>query len=580
MDESIRRKRRTAWLIALGMTGALYALVFWKLNIRFAMNDDSFIMRALMGYETGVPARYHIYMHGLLVRPLGFLYAVWPQLPWYTFCLMALTFLSLAVIVKSLLQCFLRYEKPVWAGAVLSAAFLTAFGMEYAAQVTFTYTSTLLGAAAAAQLFSIDYQRASDRQIISGTLGAAGLAALCYAVRIDAPLPAIAYCGLAFVFLVWEHFGFGKARKRSLRPMILSLCLIAAVLGSMLGLRLLENAAYGSETYRNWHNERSELLDYRGTGGVTQDMLEEAGWDEHTLKLVNNWCFLDESVSAETVSIINDALEAEDTRSFTDHLRAAKRLILSRLEKSAYAFRLMFAGVIAGAAALLGALLMPGRRIRRVFVLLGTAGGFGVMLIYLALEGRLPLRAVSAIAIPAVVMAFSLLPVCTADRRLSRICLCALTVLLFLHSVWYVQPVYRLLLRSENTSQPGQAYADLETWAAQHPQDLFIADGAFSGEDVRAFPQYENGVPHNLTRCAGWSMRSPENEAFFRRFGVDVWSFDPETFLREDVFFAVPDASEPPAFLIEWLAARTGKAIGWETVTQTGRVTILHFTEI
>ena len=571
MEKSMKRQRRMAWGIALAMTAALFSLILLKMELRFGMNDDAFIQRSLMGYETGAPATWHLYVHGLLLWPIHLLYRLWPLMPWYAYGQLALLFLSLTVIAKSLMQCFLRYQKPLWAGAVLAAAFFVAFGLEYVTQFTFTYTAAMLGAAAVAQLFSIDFEHASPRQILWGMLGAAGLVSLCYAIRPDAPLPVLAYCGLAFVFLFWDH-------RQSRRTMLVSLSLIAAMLFSMVGFRLLETAANGSSAYIEWHNQRSRAQDFYGLGNVPEEVLAEVGWDETTLAMAQSWAFLDEDVSTEAFQTINRSFEEQDEPAVLDRLRAAKRLILNRLDKSAYAFKLMAVGVIAGFAALAGALCFRGRRLRLLFALLGAAGGFGVMLIYLALEGRLPLRAVSVIAVPAIVLIFCLLPSAVPPKKGARTLVCGLTAVILLFAIANIGPVWRLMLDHNGAQQPGQAWADLESYAVQHRDCLFIADGDFAADDVRAFPDYPDGLPLNITSRGGWSMRSAQSEALFERFGLDVWHFDPEAFLREDVFFASPNQEEPH-LLLNWLTSKTGKDVAWRVYATHGRVSILQFYE-
>ena len=563
-----------AWGIALLMTAVLYTLIAVKMDVRFAMNDDAIIQRALIGYETGRPAAFHLYTHGLLVWPMFVLYSLFPLLPWYAIIQLALMFLALTVIAKGLMQVFVRYGKPMWAGAVLAAAFFVAFGLEYVTQFTFTYTAALLGAAAVAQVMSIDYDHASDRQIVCGMLGAAGLVSLCYAIRLDAPLPAIAYCGLAFLFVFQEHFGLGKKTRRNPRPMLVSLLLIAVVLGGMVGVRQIEMAVNASPEYTQWHNERSEALDYRGLSNVPQEALDAAGWDETTLRLAQNWCFLDGDISTEALQTINDALEERDTRTVTDRLRQAKRLILQRIEKSSYAFQLMSAGLIAGLASLIGALFMPGKRMWRLFAVICCIVGFGVMLIYLALQGRLPLRAVSAVAIPGIVLLFALVPVCIPGKR----GLCLLTAFVLAFALFSVGPVYRFLQRHSWTEVPGKTLAELESYAVQHPSCLFIAGTGFSATDTNPFPSYPDGLPMNISYWGGWDMRSPASEALFERFGLDVWDFGAESFLREDVFLATTQA-DPPQFLTDWICAETGRNITWDVIAQQGGIYILHFQE-
>ena len=122
------KKRALCWLLALLMTAALFAFVALCCDVRFAVNDDSGILRAFLGYETGTPASFHIYIHGLLAKPLYWLSCAFPGVMWYSWMQLALLFLAQTVISKSIMQCFVKHEKPLWLGAVFAAA-QTAQGM-------------------------------------------------------------------------------------------------------------------------------------------------------------------------------------------------------------------------------------------------------------------------------------------------------------------------------------------------------------------------------------------------------------------------------------------------------------------
>ena len=74
-------------------------------------------------------------------------------------------------------------------------------------------------------------------------------------------------------------------------------------------------------------------------------------------------------------------------------------------------------------------------------------------------------------------------------------------------------------------------------------------------------------------------MRSAESEALFDNFGIDVFSCDPETFLRDDVFIATGAIDPPPRLMLEWLSAKTGKNVDWEIWSEWGTIYILHFYE-
>ena len=63
------RNRRLAWLIGLLLTVGLFLFIAFCLDWRYNQNDDIGILRSFMGYETGEPAHFHIYIHGLLAWP-------------------------------------------------------------------------------------------------------------------------------------------------------------------------------------------------------------------------------------------------------------------------------------------------------------------------------------------------------------------------------------------------------------------------------------------------------------------------------------------------------------------------------
>lgn len=574
MEQTIQTQRRQAWLCALGMTAAFFALIFLRLNFRYAMNDDVTILRCLMGYENGRPAHYELFTHALLAWPLWVLHSLFPLVPWYTWAQLAALFLSLTVIAKSLMLCCLNHDKPMWAGAVLALVYFAAFGLEYTVQPTFSCTAAMPGAAAVAQLFSLDDRRASARELKTGMLGSALLLSLGSAFRFDALYPCLAYCALAVVVLFWERL----ISKRSVRSLLSASLVMCAVIIGMVGIRLAEKEFHPSPEYLAWNEERVEVMDYRKLSDIPQEVLDELGWDDTTLKLVGNWFFLDGSITTDAFSTINDTLDQLDERTPGMQLQDALHLLHGRISKSSYAFLLMGGAVLAGLAAAVYALFQPGRRLCRLFAVLCTFAGFGVMLLYLGFKGRVPMRAISAMAMPAMVMALCLLPFSLPRTRPARICLCVLAAVMAVYTLVQAAPLYRLYQRQPDALPPGQAHAALETYAVQHPDCLFIADNAIADDDLDPFPDYPDGLPMNISYWGGWDMRSPESEKLFARFGLDVWNFDPEAFLREDVLFAAVQ-EDPPEMLVEWLEKRTGKEISWETIAQSGEVSILHFTE-
>lgn len=554
------KKRSLSWVIALGMNAALFAFVALFCDVRFALNDDSGILRAFLGYETGTPASFHIYIHGLLAKPLYWLSCAFPGVMWYSWMQLALLFLAQTVISKSIMQCFVKHEKPLWLGAMFALIVLCAFAPGYTAQFTFTQTAAFLGAAAVLQLFSIDFGR--KWKVIVGMLGAAMLSAFAYALRQITLLPVLAFCALAFLYLLWEH------RGESLRPMLISLGLIVVLLGSLVIGREIEIRQSGYADYLAWQDANAYVIDYYGVQNLTQEELELVGWSQSTVDMAYNWCFLNADLSTENFLTLNEALKGKEV----SRPGLAQVLGASMKERPAE-WRMLALGLLS--AVVVMALCVGKQRMAALAMLLALLGACA-MLCYLATEGRLPLRAVLMVLLPFTAFAMALLP-------RAPVCIKGSAVIALVMAAWMAFNLCSIvpgLLRSEEDDMAmGSAFADMEEYAVWEPESLFIYDGAMIGADTRAFPEYPDGIPHNVTFWGGWGLRSPENIELFENFGIDLMNFEPETFLRDDVFLVTSRVDPPPTLILNWLRETVSPDIDWEIWSECGSAYILHFYE-
>ncbi|MDY4062816.1 MAG: hypothetical protein SO010_07900, partial [Candidatus Limiplasma sp.] len=161
-----RNSARSCWLWGAGITALLWCFLCFFSDIFFAANDDQFILRAMTGFQPGGASDFHLYLHGMYVYPLRWLQRVFPGIAWFSLLEIALLSLAMTVLLKSLLQCCLRSGRSLRTGLMLSAAFALLYGLHYFARVTYTVTGAMLGAAAAAQILSVDCRKASDRSIV------------------------------------------------------------------------------------------------------------------------------------------------------------------------------------------------------------------------------------------------------------------------------------------------------------------------------------------------------------------------------------------------------------------------------
>lgn len=566
------RKRALCWLYAVLMTAAMALFVFLCTDVHYANNDDPGIMRVFMGYESGEPAHFQLFIHGLLSWPLYGLSLAFPDLPWFSYVQMGLLLLACAVIAKSIMQCFVKHERPLWAGAALAALFLAALCLKYVSQPSFTQTAAMLGAAAVAQLLSVEHDRGPGRAVL-GMMGALALLLLCWAMREAAALPALAFCGLAFVVTLVESY---LRPRRSVKPMLLSAVIVVVALGAMVGTRQLEIAHSGALDYVELQEANTQLLDYYGLDAVPQEAYDAVGWSPVAVRLAQRWCFLDEDITTDAFRTLNEYMEAHDSRTLGDRLRAGVKLLGDTLEANAAELRCLALALIVAVFAAAAALLSgkPRYLMAVLCALLGTA----VMILYLSAQGRVPMRALLAALLPCAAYLFALLPVCL-PKKSTALCavLCAACAAC---AVWGLSSVVPDLLVDEETElELGSAMADLEEYALCEPDSLFLYDDTLAGGDLRAFPSYPDGVPHNIAFWGGWSMRSPQNRALFESFGIDIDHVDPSFLLRDDVYVASGRVDPPPMSLLNWLREKVNPEIEWELASEYGSVYFFHFYE-
>lgn len=569
------QKRRLCWLIAALMTAALMTFVFTSTDMLYAQNDDASIMHAILGYETGEPADFHLFIHGVLLWFLGGLSRLFPGLPWFSYWQLAMLALSSLVIAKSMMQSFVKYQKPLWLGAVFAAVFLLSLWLKPAVNITFTTTSALLGAAAVAQMLSVDHASGAKKAVL-GMAGALALVCLSYVLRLDALMPVVGFCGLAWLFICWEEYGFGK--NRPLKPMLVSLAVVAVAVGALLGVRQAELSRPSVQDYIRWQDSRTQVMDYIDINRVPQEIFETIGWDETTVAMAKHWCFLDSEISTEDFVTIAELTDMQDTSTLAQRWQQAQKVMGNTVKASKLDMRGLAAAAMIVLAAVVFACFCPERRTKLLVMLGMLILSSAVMLIFLAMEGRLPMRAAMMILLPAAAAAFTLLPACLPQQvrwpLVLAAVLCAVQTGLCVNAL-----LPHILVNEEQDLLLGSAMGDLEEYALFEPESLFIYDDMLVGSDLRVFPKYPDGVPDNITFWGGWGLRSPSSVEQFARFDIDLNDFDPYALVRDDVYIASSRLDPPPTVILNWLQAKIGPNVDYELYSEYGYVYIFHFYE-
>lgn len=570
------------WIFALMTVTVCMLLIRLVFVVHYQGVDDTPTVQSFMGYEGGVPAHFHLYYHTLLAWALYGISCLIPGVAWVSVMQLFFLWLSNVVIVKSLMQCNRQSKRPFWQGALLSLGYIGAFSLYFYALPTYTTTGAMLGAAAVAQLLSINDDLPS--QIVHGMLLSIGLLVCGYFLRQGGILPSLAFWGLGLLWLVWKSAAYRSFEK--LKPFIRGCVVCALSFALLIGIRAVEIQVTQMDDYLKWQNARIELFDYTDFESTKRtEALERNGWSQEELQLVSEWYFMDENITTEAFENQREVQTSigSDASGILGKLLHAVKTVKNYLWDE-WEWLLTLGVMILAAALCVWTLLRehPKRPWQWLIVPCGLALG-GALLIYLGWQGRINLRAFASVFLPMSAFVFTVLsasdlsPLTARTKTVRWVCTCALVAACLPCFVLHAQDVTDPKMTSAFVANR-KAANQLADFARAHPDKLVIYSPLIV-RDKSLFPDVSMGIPGNLTSWGNWGARTPSWMYQLSVFGIDGEHFTAADFLRENVV-VVGTADEPPPALTAHIAEWTGSAIealrvgeiGWYGFYQYKRV--------
>ncbi len=635
MQRNARTIRAIApWLVGMLTASLFFALLYAYSSFQYIGSDDAPILRSFMGYEGGEPANFHLYIHTALAWTLYALARLMPGVAWFSIVQLFLLWFAQVVMIKSLAQLTSRRGLSLWAGALLGILFLAGYAVYITCRISYTTTSALLGAAAVAQLASVDMTQTRRGKILRPLLGSAVLLLQCYFLRQVSVLPPLCFWVLMLLTKVFIAFGKGKLPLRQAKPVLIGVLVTALAFGGLAALREADIALTGTRPLLAWQQERIQLLDYSDFDHTTTpETLQAIGWSDNEFTLFTYWYFMDDNMSLEALQTLNAQQAADDA-----HLTIGDKLLamLTTVRNSLRANPAITQGIYAALALALAALFAAAcRRESSRWAYLGTvlaALGGALLLGYLGYSGRLPMRAAASVLFPFAAFAASALagalsgtpPIriaragahipaaapeptaqtatiaaplpCDAPAQVAssapeppvkptpqpRILrpLWAIPLILALcASLWFAMQAAQIMAAAitppadeEEMDYSSVNMADLDAYALENPDILFIHDLSQLG-DTRLFPHTPADLAGNVLFWGGYTVRTPSWYRTLEKYGLS--ELNGSIFLRENVLLASTDP-EPWPSLMAYIAESTDQPLEWAYETSIGYVNIFR----
>lgn len=225
----------------------------------------------------------------------------------------------------------------------------------------------------------------------------------------------LGYCGIAFLLQFFRYFGLGKKKKRSSKPMIAALVLVAVVLGGLAIGREGEIRLRQKQKELEWQHLRSQVLDYIDLKKLPQEAIDTAGWTDEQRILLDKWNTMDEAISTQALRSVRENWYNSET----NYQRRGP------LSKTCAGGRPWFVRTMVDAVCVgrictdLRFPKTPGKPVASAGAASDRAAMLPVLLLS-ALKGRLPYRAVTVALLPAAAMVFCLLANASAQAPQKR----------------------------------------------------------------------------------------------------------------------------------------------------------------
>lgn len=539
------------------ITVAIAALCALFFDYYYEFNDDVLMKDILSGRYTGKPDGLNIQMLSPLGYALAFFYRVSDRIPWYGLFLCGMQYLSIFIILRSLMSAVGSVLNRVCAG-LLAGVFMIAFVMPHLVMVQYTVTVAFMAAAAcahvAAYLFS-DGKKAFGRDIyISGALIVAA-----FLLRSEMLLLLMPFIFYVWLWAVSEGLkAEGREKKTGGDNFRKCICLALSVF-VLMGLGIAaDTVSYSSEEWRVFRDEfdaRTQLYDYRYIPDYDDNraFYDDLGLGRAQVMLLETYDYgLDAGIDGEVLRTVADYAASKDALPLKTELgyiaREYLRSLVPGVNTTEGLWKLIIAALYTGAAFCIF-FHRSEAAFARIKVLVLRLGGLYILRsiswIYIIHGRRTPDRITHPLyMIETVTLACIILSECAKAELRDRsvipaIITAALTAII---SIACIPSVFGgLSQRIERQEEVNTLSRQIEVYAAAHPDSFYwedvystIIDGETFNEKI--FAEVENddaGAKTGVTGTAdvrkaknydligGWAMNSPLLREKLSLFGIE-----------------------------------------------------------
>lgn len=480
---------------------AILLLGLWRIcPIMYQNNDDKFLLYMMSGYTTGAPALESIFGGVLWAGFVSMFYHLYAGITWYTVLTLVVLFLSVTVIIRSMLISE-NIKVRVVEIAIMLAIFLGVLAY-FLAALQYTVTAAYVGAAGVcALILCFEEENVCWRNVY--LVLSCVFIVLSYNIRKQMGLVSVScYCFILLYYIFEKNF----------RTVIKKAVIILSVFAISFTINTIYELGSGVADFDDYYSVVQRWIDYPhlDIADDTKGVYKSVGWDEELYEAANEWFFLDERVNEDTISTINEVGTNNTPKTFTEKLEIAKGGIINKQMVNVQVGVWFVILVIAN----LG-LVHNKKKSLQILLLDGIFLFFVLVCFYFCFaQGRFPLRVYQALLIIYAIPSFTIIFNEFEKEELVKTKMIAGFVVFFVVLGTYKfypagNMLYQLRLATHDADR--QKYInevmDLEQYAADNTDNLYLYDFELS-QPSAPFVSYKK-APYNIMFWGGWTYNSP-----------------------------------------------------------------------
>lgn len=574
-------RRRASAAVALLTPVLVIALALVVIPVYFPTNDDSFAQQIFAGSISGEPLPYVTFMGYAWCWLVSGLFSIAPGIAWWTVLHFASIYISLLCIGWATLRALRELGRDLTPVRLFILLLVLECGVSVPliGRLQFTTTGSLAASTAvyAAVLETLLRLKSPSSVARDSSDGSSGhtllpfpvpilLIALGYSYRSNCGYLALGFWILAiFVIavLLRPKVAFSKLKRACFQLLCAGMAI--AVLWAV------NSVAYSSPEWKSAFargDAYAGFTDFPTTPYHENPKLyESVGWDEDLYNIASSyWFFLDPRMTTDSLEAINES-NMWAMRDLAEHpLDAVRTRTIEMREPVALAYTFAW-----GCMFVLLLWRLKDRLYRRTVWMIAVATA--VLLTYLFLKGRLPLRALMSVLLPssAVFAAFATMPagraLCSGMGQKTRSHISA-TLLFMIALAPPVAAVYQFGYFSKDYLEQASRQENIDafqSYARQNSDKLLIYD---YWAELTPQTVWDIDWPSNATQWGGWTYIMPwfNDVMMVQDFGGTPTT---DSLLRDDVLFVNKDDFTRD-LLIEDMRNLYGNGIGIELVNMIG----------